>query len=178
MALLYGGCGPSLAHSSYVPNSPSQSFSATVSCRCSISPPRELFYLALSGSFPVETMLRGDRSLMDDVPVKGGVISVGLVALLGGGRQDPNPTPQKAVGPPLLRQSDGSSTKISQRFSLSYSLFRSEKLRPGGINHGPLRLPDVLVMRSQIMPQAKIRSRLPRCSTPAVSHSAGLSVCV
>jgi hypothetical protein len=28
------------------------------------------------------------------------------------------------------------------------------------------------------MPQAKIRSRLPRCSTPAVSHRAGLSVCV
>jgi hypothetical protein len=28
------------------------------------------------------------------------------------------------------------------------------------------------------MPQAKIRSRLPRCSTPAVSHGAGLSVCV
>ena len=28
------------------------------------------------------------------------------------------------------------------------------------------------------MPQAKIRSRLPRSSTPAVSHRAGLSVCV
>jgi hypothetical protein len=34
------------------------------------------FYLPLSGSFPVETMLRGDRSLMDDIPAKG-VISVG-----------------------------------------------------------------------------------------------------
>ena len=28
------------------------------------------------------------------------------------------------------------------------------------------------------MPQAKIRSQLPRCSTPAVSYRAGLSVCV
>jgi hypothetical protein len=28
------------------------------------------------------------------------------------------------------------------------------------------------------MPQAKIRSRLPRSSTPAVSHRAGLSVCI
>ena len=80
---------------------------------------------------------------------------------------------------PSLRHSDGSSTtKISQRFLLSYPLFRSENLKPRGINSGPVRLPEVLVMRSQIMPQAKIRSRLPRCSTPAVSHRAGLSVCV
>jgi hypothetical protein len=28
------------------------------------------------------------------------------------------------------------------------------------------------------MPQAKIRSGLPRCSTPGVSHRAGLSMCV
>jgi Protein of unknown function (DUF1153) len=80
---------------------------------------------------------------------------------------------------PSLRHSDGSSTtKISQRFLLSYLLFRSENLKPRGINSGPVRLPEVLVMRSQIMPQAKIRSRLPRCSTPAVSHRAGLSGCV
>jgi hypothetical protein len=57
------------------------------------------------------------------------------------------------------------------------SFFPKRKLKPSGINSAPVRLPEVLVMRSQIMPQAKIRSRLPR-STPAVSHRAGLSVCV
>jgi hypothetical protein len=36
------------------------------------------FLSARSGSFSVETILRGDRSLMDDVPVKSGVISMGV----------------------------------------------------------------------------------------------------
>src|SRR5215469_4080618 len=41
MALLYGGCGPSLAHQ--VSNSPSHPFCITVSCRCLISSPNFLF---------------------------------------------------------------------------------------------------------------------------------------
>jgi uncharacterized protein DUF1153 len=60
---------------------------------------------------------------------------------------------------------------------MSYPLFRSEKLRPGGINYRSLRLPHVLVMRSKIMSQATIRSRLPHSSTPAVLHRARLPVC-
>ena len=57
------GCGPNLAHSSYVSNSPSDSFSASVSCRYFILSPPEPFYSARSALFSVRTILRGDRSL-------------------------------------------------------------------------------------------------------------------
>jgi hypothetical protein len=61
------GCGPNLAHSSYISNSPSQSLCAMISCRYFIQSAPEVSVLLLPASFSARTIGECDRSLGSDV---------------------------------------------------------------------------------------------------------------
>jgi hypothetical protein len=63
-------------------------------------------------------------------------------------------------------------TKILSRIALSYPLFRSEKLRPRGIDFGPLRLP--VRLRNSELDHVSIEDEV---TVAAFFHTSGITWC-